>query len=123
MAEKARTDGHRVAILGDLNAAPPGGRWGYSKWSTAAREDKAKTEWVPTKNLTEVLQHGKPAPTWKPWKPSEGSQAFDRVRWPCPLSIFDHTQLTLRLQHSLIGTGSARHVGQTEKLFPNQDAE
>jgi hypothetical protein len=27
---RAKKDGHRVAILGDFNAAPPGGRWGYS---------------------------------------------------------------------------------------------
>ena len=44
LVEKARKDGHRVAILGDFNAAPPGGRWGYSKWSATAKEDQTMTD-------------------------------------------------------------------------------
>ena len=35
LVSKAREDGHRIAILGDFNAALPEGRWGYSKWSAA----------------------------------------------------------------------------------------
>ena len=40
MTEGAEKEGHRIVIVGDFNAAPPGGRWGYSKWSAAAAEDR-----------------------------------------------------------------------------------
>ena len=118
MVDMAREDGCRMAILGDFNAAPPGGRWGYSRWSAAAREDRTMTDWMRTANLTEVLPRGKLIPTWKP---SEGPQkaVLDRVlvthddlaslelsvRWHRPLIVFDHALLTLQIQHSLIGTG------------------
>ncbi len=76
------------------------------------------TDWVLVANLTEVFPRSKPTPTWKP---SEGLQkaVLDRVLiahddlaslelsvlWHCPLIVFDHTLLTLQIQHSLIGTG------------------
>ncbi len=107
-----------MAILGGKNAVPPGGRWGYSRWSSATREDHTMTDWVQTANLTEVLPRGKPIPTWKP---SEGQQkaTLDRVLethddlvslelsvlWHCPLIVFDHALLTLQIPHSLIGIG------------------
>jgi len=131
LVEKARKDGHRVAILGDFNAAPPGGRWGYSKWSAAAKEDQTMNDWVRTTNLTEVLQHEKPTPTWKP---SEGPQeaTLDRVlvthddlpllelsvKWHHPLIVFDHALLILRIQHSLIGTGYAGACRPDREAFP-----
>jgi hypothetical protein len=65
----ARRDGHRVLILGDFNAAPPKGRWGYATGSATVREDRTMENWVRDTNLTEVFQGGKPRPTWKP---SEG---------------------------------------------------
>ncbi len=43
---KAKEEGHLVAILDDFNAAPPEGRWGYSKWSAAVLEDRTMTDWV-----------------------------------------------------------------------------
>ncbi len=55
IVDMARQDGCRMAILGDFNAAPPGGRWGYSRWSAAAREDRTMTDWVLAANLTEVF--------------------------------------------------------------------
>ncbi len=78
MVEKAQQEGHRVAILGDFNAAPPGGRWDYSKWSAAAAEDRTMNDWLQAENLIEVLSQGKPA---HKWKPSHGPQAatLDRV--------------------------------------------
>ena len=120
MVNTAKQENCRMVILGDFNAAPPGGRWGYSKGSSAVKEDCAMTDWVQAANLTEVLPRGKPTPTWKP---SEGPQkaALDRVlvthddlaslelsvRWHCPLLVFDHALLTLQIQHTLIGTGYA----------------
>jgi hypothetical protein len=132
MVEKARQDGHRIAILGDFNAAPPGGRWGYSQWSTAVREDQTMADWVKRIDLTEVLPQGTPAPTWKP---SEGLQKamLDRafvtsddlpllelsVQWHCPLLVFDHALVILRLQHSLIGTGYAGACRPDRDAFPS----
>ena len=71
------------------------------------------TDWVDKSNLIEVLQRGKPTSTWKP---SEGPQsaALDRVfvsrdelpqlelsvHWHCPLIVFDHAVLVLRIQDS-----------------------
>ncbi len=93
---------------------------GYSKWSAAAREDRAMADWVLAANLTEAFPRGKPTPTWKP---SEGPQkaVLDRVLvthddlasdslelsvlWHCPLIVFDHALFTLQIQHSWIGTG------------------
>ena len=74
----AQNENHRVVILGDFNAAPPGGRWGYSRWSATVKEDRIMNEWIQTTNLTEVFYQGKPTPTWKP---SEGLQeaTLDRV--------------------------------------------
>ena len=39
MTETARQDGHRMAILGDFNAAPPGGRWEYSSGERGSYHD------------------------------------------------------------------------------------
>ncbi len=74
----AQKENHRVAIVGDFNAAPPRGRLGYSRWSATVKEDLIMNEWIQKNNLTEVFHQGKPTPTWKP---SEGPQeaALDRV--------------------------------------------
>ena len=116
---RAQKEGHRVAILGDFNAAPPGGRWGYSKWSATAAEDRTMNDWLRAENLTEILYRGMPTPTWRP---SEGPQAatLDRVfvtheclpspslsvHWKNSL-VFDHALLLLRIPLSVIGNGYA----------------
>ena len=127
----AQNENHRVVILGDFNAAPPGGRWGYSRWSATVKEDRIMNEWIQTTNLTEVFYQGKPTPTWKP---SEGLQeaTLDRVlvtqdalpspellvQWHSPIMIFDHAVLILRIQHSLIGTGYAGACRPDRDSFP-----
>ena len=46
---------HHVLLLGDVNAAPIGGRWGYSNRNPALHQVDLKTlEWVRTSGLTEV---------------------------------------------------------------------
>ncbi len=55
LVSAALVENHRVAVLGDFNAAPPGGRWGYSKWSSTGKEDLVMNEWVQASGLTEVL--------------------------------------------------------------------
>jgi hypothetical protein len=130
MTEGAEKEGHRIVIVGDFNAAPPGGRWGYSKWSATAAEDQTMTDWLQAKQLTEVLSQGKPIPTWKPY---EGPQAatLDRVFATCEslpsleLSVHwtnrlvcDHALLILRIQHSSIGTGYAGACRPDRDVYP-----
>ena len=100
--------------------------------SQPVREDRTMTDWVNQSNLTEVvLQWGEPTSTWKP---SEGPQsaALDRVfvsrdelpqlelsvHWHCPLIVFDHAVLVLRIQDSLIGTGFAGACRPTRAAIP-----
>ena len=107
-------------FLGDFNAAPPRGRWGYANGSRAVHEDKAMEDWILANKLTEVLPGLLPKPTWRP---SEGPQlaALDRilvsqqdilpiemlVHWSNPHTEFDHALITARLQHSISGSGFA----------------
>ncbi len=131
LVSSALVENHQVAILGDFNAAPPGCRWGYSQWSATRKEDLVMNEWVQTSGLTEVLQHGKPTPTWRP---NEGTKKaiLDRVfvtpeacplpelsvQWHNPNIVFDHAVLLLRIQHSLIGTGYAGACCPDREAFP-----
>ena len=131
LVTEAGAKGHRVAILGDFNAAPPGGRWGYSKWSAAVKEDQAMTDWINKTTLTEVFEKGRPTCTWRP---SEGPQraALDRVlisqeeasqlelsvEWHCPLTVFDHALLVLRIKDTLIGTGFAGACKPSREMIP-----
>jgi hypothetical protein len=122
---------HQVAILGDFNAASPGGRWGYSQWGATGKEDLVMNEWVQTNGLTEVLQHGKPTPTWRPNKGTKKAR-LDRVfvtpdacplpelsvQWHSPNIVFDHALLLLQIQHLLIGTGYAGACRPYRKAFP-----
>ena len=118
--ETARAEGERTVFLGDFNAAPPRGRWGYANGSRAVHEDKAMEDWILANKLTEVLPGLLPKPTWRP---SEGPQlaALDRilvsqqdilpiemlVHWSNPHTEFDHALITARLQHSISGSGFA----------------
>ena len=118
--QQAREDRHQVVILGDFNAAPPNGRWGYSRWSTVFKEDGLMEDWVRSLALTEISHPIRPRPTWKS---SAGMQTaiLDRifvsladsrsmelsVYWCQPLIVFDHALLLLRIHQSLVGSGYA----------------
>ena len=72
------------------------------------KDDLAMNEWVQASGLTEILQQGKPTPTWRP---SEGTKRamLDRVfvtpdarptpellvQWHSPHIVFDHAVLLL----------------------------
>jgi hypothetical protein len=127
----AQKEHYRVAILGDFNAAPSGGRWGYSRWSAMVKEELIMNDWIQTNNLTEVFQRGKPTPTWKPSEdPQEAT--LNRVlvtpnalpspelsvQWHSPIIIFDHAVLLLQIQHSLIRTGYSGAGKQDRDSFP-----
>jgi len=120
LTSQARQKDHRLVLLGDFNAAPPMGRWGYARWSATAKEDCIMAAWIQESQLIEVSQRGKRTATWRP---SEGHQRaiLDRVfisadhlcsmdlsvHWHHPMIVFDHALLILRIQNSLAGTGYA----------------
>jgi hypothetical protein len=93
-------------------------------------------KWVQTIGLTEVLQHGKPTPTWRPNECTKKAM-LDRVfvtpdacplpelsvQWHSPNIVFDHAVLLLRIQHSLIGTGYAGACRSDREAFPRSDAK
>jgi hypothetical protein len=135
LVSAARVENHQVAILGDFNAAPLEGRCGYSRRSATVQEDLIMNEWVQTSGLTEVLQHGKPDPTWRPNEgPGLQKAILDRVfvapdvyplpellvQWHSPDIIFDHAVLLLHIQleHSRIGTGYAGACRPDREAFP-----
>jgi hypothetical protein len=129
LVSAARAENHQVAILGDFNAAPLEGRWGYSRWRATMKEDLIMNEWVQTSGLTEVLQHGKPTQTWRP---NEGPKKAMTGCWlpqmlaPCQSSQYNGivqisystAVLLLRIQHSLIGTGYAGACCPDREAFP-----
>ena len=53
----AKQENKRVMLIGDFNAAPIDGRWGYAKCSCAAKEDSAMNGWVREACLIEIF-HG-----------------------------------------------------------------
>jgi hypothetical protein len=102
--------GRRVLILGDFNAAPPKGRWGYATGSATVREDGTMENWVRDTNLTGVFQGGKPRPSRKSSEEPQ-TATLDRVfvsrpdlipiimsvKWHKSLAVFDHAMLLLCL--------------------------
>jgi exonuclease III len=52
---KARQDGHNVLIMGDFNAAPPDGCWGYATGSDTVQEDYTMETWIRDADRTEVF--------------------------------------------------------------------
>ena len=64
--EKVTVETHHVLLLGDVNAAPIGGCWGYSNHNAAVQHaDLQNLEWVTSSGLAEVA--GEPLEaTWRP---------------------------------------------------------
>ena len=53
--EQITVDTYHVLILGDVNVAPIGGRWGYSNRNPAVQQADLKTlEWMASSGLAEV---------------------------------------------------------------------
>jgi hypothetical protein len=118
--EKATVETHHVLLLGDVNAAPIGGRWGYSNRNLAVHQaDLSTQEWVASSGLAEVA--GEPLEaTWRPnlvQKRAILDRAFLYVRdapiarlkvhWAEPSFLFDHAALLINLPYSEAGMGFA----------------
>ena len=61
--KSANKEERRAMVIGDFNAAPPGGRWGYATGSQAVREDDTMNAWIRANDLTEVLPGRQPMET------------------------------------------------------------
>ncbi len=111
-----------VLLRGDVNAAPIGGRWGYSNSNLAVQQADLKTlDWVTTAGLTEMAKEPLQA-TWRPYLVQkravldraflyicDASLARPKVHWaePSLLLVFDHAALLINLQYSEAGMGFA----------------
>ena len=109
----------RLVIIGDANAAPAGGRWGYSHNTKTGVADQRMCEWLTSTLLREI--HSVPLqPTWKACLLSKKA-TLDRawiyppdlpvsslqVKWERSLPVFDHAMIMLQLSHTVAGLGFA----------------
>ena len=116
----AKRAGHQSLLVGDFNAAPQGGRWGYAHGSATAGEDHHTEARIQEAGLTEILPGGRPCSTWRACVGSQ-SAALDRVfvtqpdlppldmtvLWHMPMIVFDHALILLRLPREMLGVGYA----------------
>ncbi len=116
----AKWVGHQSLLVGDFNAAPQGGRWGYAHGSATAGEDSHTEARIQEAGPTEVLPGRKPCSTWRACV-GQQSAALDRVfvtqpdlppldmtvLWHMPLIVFDHALILLRLPREMLGVGYA----------------
>ena len=115
----ARTSCVKLVILGDANAAPAGGRWGYSPTTKTLAADQRMSDWLAQTELHEIsstpLQ-----PTWKAclltkqatldraWVyPAELDVSTLLVKWAVAQPVFDHAMIMLQFPHTVAGMGFA----------------
>jgi hypothetical protein len=110
----------KLIILGDVNAALIGGRWGYSNRNLAVQQADLKTlEWVTAAGLTEVADE----PLQATWRSNlvqkravldlvfvyirDAQLARLKVHWAEPSILFDHAALLINLTYLEAGMGFA----------------
>ena len=124
----AKTHGWRLVILGDANAAPVGGRWGYSHNTKTGAADQRMHDWLAQTELCEI-RSAPLQPTWKacllPKKatldrawvhPADLPVSSLLVKWAAAQPVFDHAMIMLQLPHTVAGLGFAgacRPLNQT----------
>ncbi len=118
--EQVKAETHHMLLLSGVNAAPIGGRWGYSNRNLAVQQaDLTNLEWVTAAGLTEVADEPLQA-TWRPnlmQKRAVLDRAFVCIRdaplarlkvyWVEPSILFDHAALLINLPYSEAGMGFA----------------
>ena len=127
---RAERDGCCLVVLGDVNAAPLGGRWRGERQAPPREPDVPTMRWASRQGLTEVQQR-QVQPTWK--ASLRGSKAWlDRVwyypvslgisdlevRWSKVDTLFDHALVMVRLPRVLAGVGFAG--ASREREFPRR---
>ena len=118
--EQTASENRRILLLGDVNSAPFGGRWGYSSKNHALLQaDRIMMDWVISSGLTEV-SHEPLQATWKP-NLEQKSAVLDRaflftpdaqlaglqIHWAESSMLFDHAAIMINLPHSVAGMGFA----------------
>ena len=119
LALEIQTRGGRLVVLGDVNAAPEGGRWGYSRYTKTRMADAQTDKWFSRTGLREIASIPLKA-TWKacllPRKatldrawvyPADLSISDLHVQWPDDQPVFDHAMIMLSLPHTVAGMGFA----------------
>ena len=113
----AKAEGHKVLLLGDVNAAPLGGRWGYSPSSRLRTVDDEMDMWVSRQACREI-KGVKLQATWAAFQNIQRAVLDRAFIFPAeekssPMTIawnrerFDHALITIRLPHSTAGIGYA----------------
>jgi hypothetical protein len=82
--KEAQAAGHKVMLLGDVNAAPRGGRWGYSLSSRLRRVDDEMDMWVSRQSCREIMG----AKLQATWAACQGVQRAILDRGVTALSFF-----------------------------------
>ena len=80
------------ALIGDMNAAPDGGRWGYSSRSKTHEDDRLNLEWSHQCGLKEVSN----AQSHATWKACLRAQMTDEPCWKSLASPGYDTQASIR---------------------------
>ena len=115
----AAEGGHRLVIMGDANAAPQGGRWGYSPSSKVWAADQRMAEWVLGSGLREVCSeplratwraclHPRKAVLDRAWVyPASLCVSPLSVNWAVEQTVFDHALILVNLPQAMAGVGYA----------------
>ena len=119
ISTQAQERGWRLVLLGDANAAPAGGRWGYSPGTKTRAADQQMNDWASRLRLREILS----SPTKATWKaclitkqaildrawvyPPALTTSNLSVQWAVTQPVFDHAMISIRLAHTVAGLGFA----------------
>ena len=126
----AAAAGHQLLIVGDINAAPAGGRWGYSSHSKVRRADEQVTAWHNSSGLLEVPNRP-PRATWRACLHAKKA-VLDRawvyptnlpvsplsVLWAPDRRALDHAMILLRLPQAVAGIGYAGSCRPLHQALP-----
>ena len=119
LVDSVQRRGGRLILMGDANAAPEGGRWGYSLRSKTRAADQQMNSWLAQSPLKEVSC----APLRATWKacllpkkavldrawvlPAHLPASTLSVSWASEWPVFDHAMILLRLPSTVTGLGFA----------------
>jgi hypothetical protein len=108
---------HKILLIGDVNAAPRGGRWGYSASSKLKTIDADFDQWVSVQQCREIMST-KPRATWKAYHsthraildrafivPANEISSPTRINWN--RTTFDDALIYIRLPKSSAGSDYA----------------
>ena len=115
----AAAGGHRLVLVGDVNSAPRGGRWGYSPRSRVLAADKQMEEWAVASEMCEIFSsplqatwraclHPRKAVLDRAWvHPPDLQVSSLSVHWAAEKTIFDHAMILVSMPQAVAGIGYA----------------